>query len=199
MPVELRPEPTNPKDSQAIAFLCLIDGKWEKIGHVVHDLSEKRFIFYIWLNQIHNGLVTKWSRMACWHCHNQRRWLVHSLTLNVNFTWKLPGLYNKINKILLPGFSQHSKSVKWRLMSVAWTTYIDNAAFQNPDNATVPIGERHRIISHAQTYPVASGLAHSCPTHSSDAVSTTCLRLTVMLLKLDIVYSYHLPIFTNST
>lgn len=48
MPVELRPEPTDPKDSPAIAFLCLIDGKWEKIGHVVHEaLSEKRFICYI--------------------------------------------------------------------------------------------------------------------------------------------------------
>ena len=33
----LRPEPTNPKDSQAIAFVCLIDGKWEKIGYVVRE------------------------------------------------------------------------------------------------------------------------------------------------------------------
>ena len=35
VPIELRPKPTNPKDSQAIAFVCLIDGKWEKIGYVV--------------------------------------------------------------------------------------------------------------------------------------------------------------------
>ena len=37
VPVELLPEPSNPKDSQAIAFVCLIDGKWEKIGHVVQE------------------------------------------------------------------------------------------------------------------------------------------------------------------
>ena len=67
VPVELRPEPTNPKDSQAIAFVCLIDGKWEKIGYVVrealsdvHAAIKKRKVLsvkYDWIK-----FITDWSR-----------------------------------------------------------------------------------------------------------------------------------------
>ena len=28
--VQLKPEPTNPKDAKAIAFECKVDGKWER-------------------------------------------------------------------------------------------------------------------------------------------------------------------------
>ena len=81
MPVELRPELTNPKDSQAIAFVCLIDGKWEKIGYVVrealsdvHAAMKNRKVLsikYDWIK-----FITDWSRMVCWHYHIQRWRLV---------------------------------------------------------------------------------------------------------------------------
>ena len=35
VPVHLMPEPTNPKESVAISFACLIEGNWERIGYVV--------------------------------------------------------------------------------------------------------------------------------------------------------------------
>ena len=37
LPVRLRPEPNNSKDSNAIAFDCQIESYWEKIGFVVHE------------------------------------------------------------------------------------------------------------------------------------------------------------------
>ena len=37
VPVRLTPEPTNPKDSKAIAFECLVSDKWERIGYVVKE------------------------------------------------------------------------------------------------------------------------------------------------------------------
>ena len=35
--VELRPEPNNPWDAQAIAFFCELDSKWHRIGYVVKE------------------------------------------------------------------------------------------------------------------------------------------------------------------
>ena len=37
VPLGLTPEPTNPKDSKAIAFECLVSDKWERIGYVVKE------------------------------------------------------------------------------------------------------------------------------------------------------------------
>lgn len=37
VPVELKPEPHNPKDSKAIAFVCRLDGKPYRIGYVVRE------------------------------------------------------------------------------------------------------------------------------------------------------------------
>lgn len=38
VPVFLAPEPRNPVDSQAIAFMCKLDGKEYRIGYVVSDI-----------------------------------------------------------------------------------------------------------------------------------------------------------------
>ena len=46
--VRLRPEPSNPKDSRAIAFECKINANWERIGYVVRDA----------LNAVHNAIQT---------------------------------------------------------------------------------------------------------------------------------------------
>ena len=37
--VELVPEPTNPVDSSAIAFMCTIDNKRQKLGYVVSEAT----------------------------------------------------------------------------------------------------------------------------------------------------------------
>lgn len=37
VPVRLREEPNNPKDSRAIAFQCKVRDEWERIGYVVHE------------------------------------------------------------------------------------------------------------------------------------------------------------------
>ncbi len=41
MPVSLFKEPLNPRDSQAIAFKCQLDGKWKTIGYVVSELLDE--------------------------------------------------------------------------------------------------------------------------------------------------------------
>lgn len=37
VPIKLEKEPSNPIDSQAIAFMCKADKEWEKIGYVVKE------------------------------------------------------------------------------------------------------------------------------------------------------------------
>lgn len=41
VPVRLRPEPNNIRDSKAIAFDCCLDGKWMCIGYVVRELLDE--------------------------------------------------------------------------------------------------------------------------------------------------------------
>ena len=38
--VKLRPEPTNPVDSRAIAFVCYHNGVWQRIGYVVKECTD---------------------------------------------------------------------------------------------------------------------------------------------------------------
>ena len=38
--VKLVPEPTNPKDAKAVAFMSEIDGTWTRIGYVVKEVLE---------------------------------------------------------------------------------------------------------------------------------------------------------------
>ena len=40
VPVRLTPEPENPFDSRAIAFMCFIDEQWYRIGYVVSEILE---------------------------------------------------------------------------------------------------------------------------------------------------------------
>lgn len=40
VPIRLEPEPDNPIDPNAIAFLCLIDRKWNRVGYVVKEALE---------------------------------------------------------------------------------------------------------------------------------------------------------------
>ena len=37
IPVKLQPEPNNPIDSKAIAFMCKVENDWERIGYVVQE------------------------------------------------------------------------------------------------------------------------------------------------------------------
>ena len=37
MMLALFQEPNNPVDAKAVSFMCLIDGKWHKIGYVVKE------------------------------------------------------------------------------------------------------------------------------------------------------------------
>lgn len=46
--VEIKPEPHNPKDSQAIAFMCHLDGKPYRIGYVVREV----------LADVHDAIAT---------------------------------------------------------------------------------------------------------------------------------------------
>ena len=46
IPVSLVPEPRNPFNSNAIAFTCMVNGKWHRIGYVVNEI----------LNEVHNAL-----------------------------------------------------------------------------------------------------------------------------------------------
>ncbi len=41
IPVSLFKEPLNPRDAQAIAFKCQLDGKWKTIGYVVSELLDE--------------------------------------------------------------------------------------------------------------------------------------------------------------
>lgn len=72
--VRLRREPSNPKDSCAIAFDCKISTKWERIGYVVrealdavHDAIQSDSITsvkFAWIR-----FITHWSRSAPgWYC-----------------------------------------------------------------------------------------------------------------------------------
>lgn len=54
VPVQLKKEPQNPFDAQAIAFECKVDSTWERIGYVVrealgsvHEAIDKRDIMNI--------------------------------------------------------------------------------------------------------------------------------------------------------
>ena len=40
VPTKLQPEPTNQYDARAVAFMCEIDKKWQRIGYVVHECLE---------------------------------------------------------------------------------------------------------------------------------------------------------------
>ena len=46
IPVSLVPEPRNPFNSNAIAFTCMVNDKWHRIGYAVNEI----------LNEIHNAL-----------------------------------------------------------------------------------------------------------------------------------------------
>ena len=48
VPVSLFKEPSNPRDSKAIAFKCQLDGKWQTIGYVISEL----------LDEVHHAMDT---------------------------------------------------------------------------------------------------------------------------------------------
>ena len=63
--VRVSPEPDNPYDSQAIAFQCHIDRKWQRIGYVVREC----------LSHVHEAIQEKrllsvkfsWAKyLVCW-------------------------------------------------------------------------------------------------------------------------------------
>ena len=41
VPVSLVKEPLNPRDSEAVAFKCQLDGKWQTIGYVIRELLKE--------------------------------------------------------------------------------------------------------------------------------------------------------------
>lgn len=65
VPVRIKPEPDNHKDSMAVAFECCVDGKWKRVGYVVKEL----------LSEVHEALRDKciisvsiaWIKfLLCW-------------------------------------------------------------------------------------------------------------------------------------
>lgn len=79
--VKLTPEPKNPFNSRAIAFVCLIDGRWCRIGYVVNKILEEIHqalaineilsVKFSWVKYI-----THWSRILCRSGCNKERFLV---------------------------------------------------------------------------------------------------------------------------
>jgi len=41
VPVEIAPEPDNPKDSRAVAVTCYVHGTWHRIGYLVQEVLEE--------------------------------------------------------------------------------------------------------------------------------------------------------------
>ena len=41
VPIVLTPEPTNPVNSRAIAFTCMVNGKWHRVGYVVNEILDE--------------------------------------------------------------------------------------------------------------------------------------------------------------
>ena len=78
VPVSLYPEPENPVDSKALAFKCLLDDKWCRIGYVVrealdevHDALQSNCITSItfrW-DKVQNRSVQIGTRLLCWCRH----------------------------------------------------------------------------------------------------------------------------------
>lgn len=72
--LRLRKEPSNPKDSRAIAFDCKHNNKWELIGYVVrealedvHHAIENNLIVSVQFDWIR--YITHWSRSGpAWYC-----------------------------------------------------------------------------------------------------------------------------------
>ena len=67
VPVKLLPEPLNPVDTQAVAFLCELNGEWKQIGYVVrealNDINEvlkKQLIVDTRFNWV--KYITSWKR-----------------------------------------------------------------------------------------------------------------------------------------
>ena len=63
----LRKEPTNPKDSRAVAFDCKVDKYWELIGYVVkeavesvHHALDSNLVVSVQFEWIR--FITHWSR-----------------------------------------------------------------------------------------------------------------------------------------
>ena len=62
IPVKLEKEPSNPFDSNAIAFMCLVENNWERIGYVVSEaladvneaISNNKILktFFSWIKYI---------------------------------------------------------------------------------------------------------------------------------------------------
>ena len=67
VPVKLLPEPLNPVDTQAVAFVCELNGEWKPIGYVVRealdDVNEglkKQLIVETKFNWV--KYITSWKR-----------------------------------------------------------------------------------------------------------------------------------------
>ena len=67
VPVKLLPEPLNPVDTQAVAFICELNGEWRQIGYVVQealsDVNEalkKQLIVDTRFNWV--KYITSWKR-----------------------------------------------------------------------------------------------------------------------------------------
>ena len=65
--VKIEPEPSNPYDSKAIAFICMVEGSWKRIGYVVrevvdevHKAAKQQAIFWVkfaWIKYL-----VQWTR-----------------------------------------------------------------------------------------------------------------------------------------
>ena len=67
VPVKLLPEPLNPVDTQAVAFVCELNGEWKPIGYVVREALDnvneglkKKLIVETKFNWV--KYITSWKR-----------------------------------------------------------------------------------------------------------------------------------------
>ena len=73
---KLQPEPTNQYDNRAIAFMCYVDNKWQRIGYVVREclehvhkvLSGNQILSVKLCWAKYFGLLgTFWTKLLCWN------------------------------------------------------------------------------------------------------------------------------------
>ncbi len=80
IPVRLKPEPNNVRDSKAIVFECYLEGKWFRIGYIVrelldevHDVIKKGLIARVEFNWI--KYKTNWTYSGPGYFYN-KTWIL---------------------------------------------------------------------------------------------------------------------------
>lgn len=67
VPVKIEPEPTNPYDSKAICFKCMVGGLWCRIGYIVREALDEvheaiRCRHILWVKFAWVKFLLQWTR-----------------------------------------------------------------------------------------------------------------------------------------